>query len=600
MTVRVPTRTRAVLVAILVAFALPSSLPAANAYIKHNLVSDIQGLADHTDPNLINPWGIATSPTSPFWFADAGSGKSTLYSTAGSGSIPGLVVTVPPYGNAMVGSPTGIVFNGGTGFEVAAGKSAAFIFATQDGTISGWNSSVNQTNAIIMVQTTSGNAVYKGLALAANGSANYLYAANFYAGTIDVFDSTWTQVKNAGAFTDPNLPAGFAPFNIQNLGGNLYVTYAKQNDAKNADVSGPGNGFVDVYDPTGKLMQRLISRGWLNSPWGVAIAPAGFGDYAGDLLVGNFGDGIINVFNLSTGAYVASLQDVEGNPYVIEGLWALQPGNGHNGGDANAIYFTAGIGGPNGTVQSHGLFGSLQAAPSTTSGKIVNAASFQPTISPYTFVTITGANLASTTRNWQSSDFVNGRLPTELDGVSVDINGAPAYVSYISPTQINLLLPSFISPGPLQVVTMNNGLTSGQVTAQLQALSPAFFPFVDGTHVAATHADGTPVGPTSLYPNLSTPAKPGEVVTLWGTGFGPTTPEVPDGQVIGMAYNYTTMPTVFIGGATATVSFAGVTEAGLAQVNVMIPNSTPDGDASVAAQIGSTSTPTNLVIAVQH
>ncbi len=573
---------------------------AANAYLKHNLVSDLAGMADHQDPNLVNPWGIAISGTSPFWFSDNGSGMSTLYSTAGSGSIPGLVVTVPPSAKAATtGTPTGIVFNGGAGFEVAAGKSAAFIFATEDGTISGWNSTTG-TTAIIKVDNSSSGAIYKGLALAPNGSDSFLYAANFYAGTIDVFDSTYAPVTMAGAFTDPDIPAGFAPFNIQNLGGNLYVTYAMQNAAKSEEVIGAGNGYVDVYDPAGKLLKHLISGGALNAPWGVAIAPAGFGDFAGDLLVGNFGDGMINVYKPADGTWVASLQDIEGNPYVIPGLWALQPGNGKSGGDASAVYFTAGIGGPGGAVEDHGLFGSLQAAPATDASKIVNGASFQPDITSNAFVTIQGTNLSSTTRTWQTSDFVNGRLPTQLDGVSVEVNGIPAYVAYISPTQLNVLVPLSITPGPLQVETTNNGLSSGAVSAQLQALAPAFFAFKDGQHVAATHADNSPIGPTTLYPNSSTPAKPGETVVLWGTGFGPTTPEVQDGYIITTPANLTTMPTVMIGGTAALVSFAGITEAGLDQINVTIPESTPDGEASVSAQLNGANSPTNLVITVQR
>ena len=571
----------------------------ANAYLKHNLVSDVAGMADHTDPNLVNPWGIATSPASPFWFSDQASGKSTLYSTAGSGSIPGLVVTVPPSAKAMVGTPTGIVFNGTTGFEVATGKPAAFIFATEDGTISGWNSTVNMTNAVLKVDNSSSNAVYKGLALAANGANSYLYAANFNAGTIDVFDSTFAPVTMTGAFTDPDIPAGYAPFNIQTLGANLYVTYAKQDDAKEDEVVGPGNGYVDVYDPTGKLVKHLISGGALNAPWGLAMAPTGFGDFSGDLLVGNFGDGMINVYDPTSGAWIANLHDVEGNPYVIPGLWGLLPGNGKSGGAASAVYFTAGISGADGVLEKHGLFGSLQSAPLITSGKVVNAASFEADISANSFVTITGANLSSTTRNWGSSDFVNGRLPTELDGVSVEVNGVAAYVSYISPTQLNVLLPLSLTSGPLQVQTTNNGLSSASVSVQLLDLSPAFFPFNDGKHVAATHADNTPVGPSTLYPN-ATPAKPGETVVLWGTGFGPTTPAVPDGWVITTPADLTSMPTVMIGGTAAVVTFAGITEAGLDQINVTIPQSTPDEEATVSAQVNGASTPTNLVITVQH
>ena len=336
---------------------------AVPTYQVHKLVSDILGFADNYDPNLTNPWGISFSATSPFWISDNRTGVATLYNGSGQPFPVGspLIITVPPpAGGSSPSAPTGQVYNGGSGFEVAPGQPARFIFATEDGTISGWNPTANPTNAILKVDN-SASAVYKGLAIGNNGTGDFLYATNFNAGKIDVFDSSFTPTTLAGSFTDPTMPSGFAPFNIQNLLGNLYVTYAKQNAAGHDDVPGPGNGFVDVFDLNGNLVRRLISNGALNSPWGLALAPSNFGDFGNALLVGNFGDGLINAFDPGTGAFLGQIQDDKCNPIVIEGLWGLKFGNGGNGGDPDTLYFTAGIPGPPpGAVEDHGLFGSIQ------------------------------------------------------------------------------------------------------------------------------------------------------------------------------------------------------------------------------------------------
>lgn len=332
------------------------------AVIQTNLVSDISGLAANTDPNLKNPWGIALTPTSPFWISDNGTGVSSLYNGQGQ-PFPianPLVVTVPPPSGANPpSSPTGQVFNGTSSFEVVPGRAARFIFATENGTIAGWNPVANPTNAILKVDNSASGAVYKGLAIGNNGAGDFLYAANFTAGKIDIFDATFNPATLAGNFTDPNLPAGYTPFNIQNLGGKLFVTYALT-DANNPkeDSPGAGNGFVDVFDLNGNLERRLVSHGVLNSPWGLALAPAGFGEFGNDLLVGNFGDGKINAFDPLTGALLGQLHDNLGNPIVNEGLWGLQFGNGGNGGDKNKLYFAAGI-----ENEEHGLFGRLEAIP---------------------------------------------------------------------------------------------------------------------------------------------------------------------------------------------------------------------------------------------
>jgi len=334
--------------------AAPPAIPVSK-YAVHNLVSDVPGLADQTDSNLTNPWGIGLNPTGPFWISNNHSGTSTLYNGLGQ-PFPvnnALVVKIP------AGSPTSQVFNGTPAFELAPGNPALFIFASESGTISGWNPAVDGSNAKLVVDRSSSGAVYKGLALGASASGPLLYAANFNTGTVDVFDGTYQPATVSGGFKDSKLPSGFAPFNIQKIGRRLYVTYAQQDGAKQDDVPGAGNGFIDVFDMDGNLLQRLVSNGVLNSPWGITLAPDFFGDYSNTLLVGNFGDGTINVFDPFNGNYLGTLDDANGSPLNISGLWALQFGNGHNGGDANMLYFTAGIAN-GGSVEDHGLLGSIQ------------------------------------------------------------------------------------------------------------------------------------------------------------------------------------------------------------------------------------------------
>jgi uncharacterized protein (TIGR03118 family) len=356
-----------------------------SGYVQTNLVSDIPGLARFTDPNLVNPWGLAASPAGPFWVSDNGTGASTLYDGQGqmvpSGSP--LVVGIADTGDrtGSPGAPTGTVFNSGSDFFVsAAGKTASsvFLFATEDGAIAGWNPNVDLTHAVVGVDNSGSDAVYTGLALDSDSAGrNLLYAANFHSGTIDVFDSKFRAVQVSGAFADPNLPAGFAPFNVQNINGRLYVTYAKQDTEKYEDVAGPGNGFIDVFNGDGVLQQRLVSGGPLNSPWGLALAPAAFGEFSGDLLAGNFGDGHINVFDPSSGQFLGELHDAQGNAIVIDHLWGLAFGNGDGAGGTHTLYFNAGIGG-----QQHGLFGKLTSADAgdADGGEGLSANSYQALI----------------------------------------------------------------------------------------------------------------------------------------------------------------------------------------------------------------------------
>jgi uncharacterized protein (TIGR03118 family) len=333
---------------------------AANAYVQHNLVSDLNGVADKVDPNLVNPWGIATSATSPFWVSNNHSGTITVYDSSGNPfpAAQPLVVTLPTAANGNTpSSPTAQIANDTGGFALADGKPASFLFVSEDGVVAAWNGSSGGTANIMVDKSTSG-VVYKGAAAANAANGPQLYAANFHDGTVDVFDTNFNSITTPGGFMDPNVPAGFAPFGIQRIGRKLYVTYAMQDEDRHDDVAGPGNGFVNVFDFDGNLLGRLASNGALNSPWAVVMAPANFGDLSYTLLVGNFGDGTINAYDSCSGQWLATLNDAKGAPISIPGLWGLLFGNGHNGGDAATLYFTAGIAGPD-DIEDHGLLGSL-------------------------------------------------------------------------------------------------------------------------------------------------------------------------------------------------------------------------------------------------
>jgi uncharacterized protein (TIGR03118 family) len=359
------TSQRTLVVASLAAPAAGSGLRGPSQfYAQHNILSDIPGLADHTDSNLVNAWGLVSSPTTPWWIADNGTGKSTLYNVA-TDAIQ-AVFTVPGADGAQ-GNPTGIVFNGGTGFVVDNGvgspSAARFIFASEDGTISAFKGAPIVT-VVPNPQAAAHGAIYKGLAIDSATAGQLLYATDFHNGKVDVFDTSFHLVTLSGNFTDPNLPAGFAPFGIQTIGDTLYVTYALQDADAEDDVAGPGNGFVDAYDLNGNLIQRVASAGELNSPWALALAPEGFGRFSDDLLVGNFGDGRIHAFDPTTltsdGEFeaVGLLHSAAGRPIQIEGLWALQFGHGTSAVGANGLtttlFFTAGP-----SDEDHGLFGSI-------------------------------------------------------------------------------------------------------------------------------------------------------------------------------------------------------------------------------------------------
>lgn len=331
----------------------------AQHYQQTNLISDVPGLARFTDPDLVNPWGLISSSTSPWWVSDNGTGLSTLYN--GSGVKQSLVVTVAtPPGDTDPATPTGIVFNGGSDFKLtsATNSAARFIFVTEDGTISGWSPNVDPTHSILKVNNA-GTAIYKGVTIAQMAGANRLYAANFFNGSVDVFDTNYSPVSlGPNAFVDPNIPAGFAPFNVQNIGGNVYVAFAKQDDERKDEVAGRKLGYVDAFDPSGTLLQRFENHPSMNAPWGLALAPADFGKSSGKLLVGMFGSGEIATFDPASGAFQGLLRDRHGKPIQIDGLWALRFGNGANAGPTTTLFFTAGI-----DDEQHGLFGTITPIP---------------------------------------------------------------------------------------------------------------------------------------------------------------------------------------------------------------------------------------------
>jgi uncharacterized protein (TIGR03118 family) len=327
-----------------------------NVFLQTNLVSDAAGAGAVTvDPQLVNPWGLAFDPSGALWVANNGTGTATTYGAAGN-KLP-TTVTIPSGGLGGTGTPTGLVLNTTTDFAIPNSTAATYIFAGEDGSISAWNAAAGAVAVVVanrgLVATptgaTPGPAAYKGIAIASTGGANFLYAADFHNGQVDVFDKNFVFVKS---FTDATIPAGFAPFNIANIGGLLYVTYAKQLGPDNHDdAAGVGNGFVDVFNADGTMVRRFASNGRLNSPWAVTAAPATFGPFAGAILIGNFGDGTIGVYDASTGAFIDVLRNASASPIVITGLWGLAFGPGAG---SNILYFSSGPG-----DEAHGLVGTL-------------------------------------------------------------------------------------------------------------------------------------------------------------------------------------------------------------------------------------------------
>jgi uncharacterized protein (TIGR03118 family) len=369
-------------------FSLATSLCGQQTqhYKQTNLVSDVPGMAAATDPNLVNAWGMSRSSGSPWWISDNGTGLTQLYTGAGAPVALGQPCPTGPNVNCVIiptgdpnssptGTPTGQVFNGATDFQLTPNNPARFIFVTEDGTVSGW---AGGPKATIKVNTHSAS-VFKGAALAtattkSGGTANFLYVADFRKARVAVYDTNFSPVHlGEDAFQDEELPDGFAPFNVQNIGGNIYVAFAEQDSVKHDEVDGPGLGYVDVFSPTGGLLHRLQHGQFLNAPWGMTQAPSDFGAYSHDILVGQFGSGWILVFDPVTGRFKGTLNDASNNPITIDGLWDIAFGSGaispttntFVSGPSNALFFSAGI-----DHEAHGLFGMITAVENVLGGDI--------------------------------------------------------------------------------------------------------------------------------------------------------------------------------------------------------------------------------------
>jgi uncharacterized protein (TIGR03118 family) len=331
--------------------------PPPSPYTSTTLVSDGSIPAAHTDPNLQNGWGVAFNPTGTFWVSDNTTHKSTLYD--GNGVVQSLVVTIPDGANGPAG-PTGIIFNSTSDFIISSGgnsSKAVFVWCTDAGTIAAWSPKVLPTQAVTAFDDASGGAIYRGLTAATVNGQNMLYAADFHNGKVDVFNATFQKVQLDGQFKDPNLPAGFAPFGIQTIGNNIFVTYAKQNATAVAQVVGAGLGVLDEFDTSGHFVKQFAAVGGvLNAPWGVALAPADFGPLSNELLVGNFGDGTIETFDPNSGKDLGKLMLNNGQPFTQHGLWGISFGNDVDNQPKNTLFYAAG---PSKTT---GVFGRIDAS----------------------------------------------------------------------------------------------------------------------------------------------------------------------------------------------------------------------------------------------
>jgi uncharacterized protein (TIGR03118 family) len=558
--------------------AQTSAPPSTNVYVQHNLVSSVPGMADVTDPNLIAPWGVSFSTTSPFWVSNAGKGNTTLYNDASSTGITinPTVVTIPAGGGKTTPSePTGQVQNSTSGFLLANGTKASFIFCTADGTISAWNGGTVST---VMVDFSSVGTIYFGLAIGTGtGNAPLLYAANFSFNKIDVFDTNFKLTSVPGGFADPNLPAGYAPFNIWPVNGQLFVTYAVQNAAKTFAAPGVGNGIVDQFDFNGNFVKRIATGGPLNAPWGVAEVGGNWGAASNSVLVANFGDGHINAFDLTTGALKATLQDATGAPITLPGLWAILLGNGASGGDNNFLYFTAAI--TNNGTQA-GLLGSL-APPAQITG-VHNAASGpEPAIAPGEVVQLTGITVGPRPAVTSTALTSAANATTTLGGTTVTVNGTPAPILYASSGITNIIVPWSVTGTTANIVVTVGSAASQTLTMPLAATAPGLF------GGATYNQDGTPN-------TSSNPAAAGSVVVFYATGLGQTDPAGQDGVRYGsLVLAETIAPvTATIGGMAAQVIYAGSAPgqlSGLMQVEIVVPAGAGTGVATAVITTGGAS-----------
>lgn len=337
------------------------------------LVSDQPGVALHTDASLVNSWGVAFNPNGVAWVANNHAANSTLYD--GLGNPQSLVVQVPGVGGPAAGAPTGVVFNGSANFNVTDGMNTAparFIFASEDGTISGWAPNVPppapSTQAQHAANHSSIGAIYKGLAINSTTTGDRIYATDFHNGRVETLNSSFFPIL-PGRFVDPSIPDGFAPFGAQQVGSSVFITYAMQDDEREDDVAGAGLGYVDEFDFDGNLIRRFASQGVLNAPWGMALAPSDFGPFSDALLIGNFGDGRINAFDRTTGQLLGHLSDQNGDALEVEGLWGIAFGNGLNDQPTNTLFFASGP-----DDETHGLYGRIDVVPEPASLMLVSIA----------------------------------------------------------------------------------------------------------------------------------------------------------------------------------------------------------------------------------
>jgi uncharacterized protein (TIGR03118 family) len=536
-------------------------------------------MADVTDPNLIAPWGVSFSATSPFWVSNAGKGNTSVYNDESSAgiTISSTLVTIPAGGGKTTPSePTGQVQNSTGGFLLANGKAASFIFCTADGTISAWNGG---TVATQMVDFSSVGTMYYGMAIGeGSGNAPLLYAANFSFGKIDVFDTNFKLTSVPGGFGDANLPAGYAPFNIWPVDGQLFVTFAVQNATKTFPVSGVGNGIVDAFDFNGNFVKRIATGGPLNAPWGVAEVGGNWGAASDSYLIGNFGDGHINAFDITTGALKATLQDPTGAVITLPGLWAITFGNGASGGDNNYLYFTAAI--SNNGAQA-GLFGSL-APPAQITGVHNVASGPEPAIAPGEIVQLTGITVGPRPAVTSTALTSAANATTSLGGTTVTVNGTPAPILYTSADITNIIVPWGVT-GTSANIVVTSGTTTGQtMTIPLAATAPGLF---EG---ATYNQDGTPN-------TTSNPAAAGSVVVFYATGLGQTDPPGQDGVRYGsLVLAETIAPvTAAIGGQAAQVIYAGSAPgqiSGLMQVEIVVPTGAGTGIVPAVITTGGVST----------
>jgi len=445
-------RTACVLAAAALLLVCGSVQAQTGAYAQTNIISDGAVPATQTNPLLINPWGVSIGPQ--LWIDSTGSGYSLVDEANGSQAF--TVVVPPAQSTSTHGTPAGTVYNTDSSVFPMTGGYALFLFGTLDGTIAGWNTTTPE--AVTIVNNSAKSASYTDIAVATNANGTYLLAANFAAGTVDVFDSSFAPAQLTGGFSDPAIPKGYSPFGIHALNGMVFVTYAEVN-AQGRETVGAGLGYVDAFDTEGNLLHQAISQGNLNAPWGMALAPAGFGSLGGDLLVGNFGDGVINAYDPNTFALKGQVTDASGNPIANPGLWEIF--FGVNGvGDPNTLYFAAGI-----NNEKDGLFGSIAPAAVTGTANFT----FSSSVSS---ITVTAAQQGTASLTLTSMDGFSG-------AVTLSCSGQPANVSCaFNPSNVTLANAGTenvaVSIAEATTPANPNPYESGRISSSRMGLSLAF------------------------------------------------------------------------------------------------------------------------------